>query len=78
MRNTNIGKHYLDYYADWSRALQNASQLTDMKDVDIKASAFISIINELWDADRISIELVSKYINEVNQLTWKKYITFYN
>jgi hypothetical protein len=78
MQGTNTGRHYLEYYSDWSLALFNSKQLSDMRDVEIKASAFIGIINELWDADRISIELVSQYIEEVNNLTWKKFIVFNN
>lgn len=78
MQGINTGKHYLDYYSDWSLALFNAKLLTDMKEVEIKASTFVAIINELWDADMISIDLVSQYTEEVNELTWKKYVTFLN
>lgn len=78
MQGTNTGKHYLDYYSDWSLALFNAENLFGIKDVQIKASVFLSILNELWDADRISIDLVSQYTEEVNSMTWKKFTVFNN
>ncbi len=76
--NTDTNKHYLDYYSDWLLALKKASLLTDMKDVQIKASAFVGILNELVAAERINTDRASAYILEVNVRTWEKFAAFNN
>lgn len=77
-KTNNIQKHYLDYYSDWSLALLSARTYLDMKDVHIKGSAFIGIINELWDAGMIPVELLNSYTTEVNKLTARKLQTYLN
>ena len=70
--------HYLDYHAEWLYCLNNAASYFDMAHTAIRGHAFIGVLNEWMDADRVSPQVAAEYIKEVNQHTWDKWTTFMN
>ena len=78
-----IKSHYLDYYCEWSLAMDKVKQNPGatwmcMRDAYIKGDAFTCIMHELLDADRISSELAAQYITEVHSETKTLENTFLN
>lgn len=73
-----IKPHYLDYYSEWLLALKKATGYHDMKAVFIRATAFIGIINELFDAGQMCDKLHAEYKMEVETLTAQKTNIFLN
>ena len=57
------------YYNDWIRAANRVTRLINMKEVEIKADAYLCLIREFYDADMVELNTFNHDVKHVVKKT---------